>query len=53
MKTIIYAIILAHVILILIYRGLVMYKEYLDRQLDDMIEKLGKEEDEEDNDETD
>ena len=50
MKALIYAIILAHVILILIYRGLVMYKEYLDRQLDEMIEKLGKEEDDNDKD---
>ena len=51
MKALIYAIILAHVILCFVVAGMKMYVAYLDRQIDKMIEKLGKEE--EDNDKAD
>ena len=50
MKALIYAIILAHVILSFVVAGMKMYVAYLDRQIDEMIEKLGKEEDDNDKD---
>lgn len=50
MKTIIYAIILAHVILSVVVAGMKMYVAYLDCQIDEMIEKLSEEEGDNDSD---
>ena len=44
MKALIYAIILAHVILSFVVAGMKMYVAYLDSQIDEMIEKLSREE---------
>lgn len=51
MKVLIYAIIIAHVIMSVVVAGMQMYSDYLKHQIDKMIEKLSKEE--ENNDETD
>ncbi len=48
MKALIYAILLAHVIMSVVVAGMQAYSDYLKRQIDEMIEELSKEE--EDND---